>query len=58
MYSKQNIENHLYDNLQTCICDESNSKGYKYELIYKIYIHYYQNRVWKKIPRYRAKFPV
>ena len=58
MYSKQNIENHLYDNLKTCKCDESNSKGYKYEQIFKIYIQYYQTRVSQKIPRYRAEFPV
>ena len=58
MFKKHNIENHVYDNLQTNICDEFNSKDYKYELTFEIYTQYYPNWVSKKITRYRAKFPL
>ena len=49
MFKKQPIENHVYDNLQTCISDEFNSKVYKYELTFEIYIHNYRNWVSKDI---------
>ena len=55
MFKKKNIENHVYDNLQTSISDEFNSKVYKYELTFDIY-SFYPDWVLKKIHWYRAKF--